>query len=145
MKQTYSRYFPNRLKNSHWEFIKFVISGGLSALLEMFLLILFVEHFKIGYLIANSISFIVTNIFNYLLSRYWVFGKSDRIIHIEASLFFTIVGIGLTINQLIMWYFVDVLHYNYKFSKVIAMILVVAWNFIGKKFFVFKSVKFKHA
>ncbi len=145
MKAIYEQFYQNKRKLFNHVFLKFVISGILSAALEMFLLIILVEHFHINYLIANSISFIVTNLFNYVLSRYWVFEKSNRTLHVEASLFLIVTLSGLMVNQLIMWLLVGKLGYNYKISKVLAIVAVVVLNFFGKKILVFSNTKKVHA
>ncbi len=121
------------------DFLKFIISGVLSVIIEFFILILLVETFKVNYLVANTLSFIITNIFNYLLSRLWVFGKSNRRIRYELLLFFSTTSIGLIINQIVMWLMVDNYHFNYKLAKLLAIIIVVLWNFWSKKFLVFTN------
>jgi len=121
------------------DFLKFIISGVLSVCIEFFILIVLVESFHVNYLIANTVSFIITNIFNYLLSRLWVFGKSDRRIRYELLLFFSTTTVGLLINQLIMWLMVDVYVVNYKMAKLAAIVIVVLWNFWSKKFLVFTN------
>jgi putative flippase GtrA len=140
MKKTYNQFYLSCLKLKNSVLLKFMVAGGASVVLEMLLLIVMVEKFKIYYLYANGISFILTNIFNYLLSRYWVFGKSGKVVRVEASLFLFVTSLGLIINQIIMWGMADRMHYNYKIAKVVAILTVIVWNFFGKKFLVFSSV-----
>jgi putative flippase GtrA len=146
MKKIYDQFYLNCTTPKNLRLFRFVVAGGLSALLEMFLLIILVEKAHLNYLIANCISFILTNIFNYLLSRHWVFGKSDKVIKVEASLFLFVASFGLALNQIIMWCLTDLLNYNYKIAKLVAILAVVIWNFYGKKILVFSSsTKKEHA
>ena len=139
MKKIYALYSQiNQLLFTN-DFIKFIISGILSVILEFFILILLVERFRISILISNSIAFIITNIFNYILSRIWVFGKSHRRIRHEVLLFFATAAIGLAINQGIMKIIVDIYIINYKLAKLVAVVLVVVWNFLTKKYLVFST------
>ena len=121
------------------DFIKFIVSGVLSVILEFYILIALVEKIGLTILISNSIAFIITNIFNYILSRIWVFGKSHRRIRHEILLFFATAAVGLTMNQIIMKVFVDSYHIHYKIVKLIAILIVVVWNFLTKKFLVFST------
>ncbi len=119
------------------DFLKFVIAGILSVMLEFFILIVLVEKFDVNYLAANTVSFLITNIFNYLLSRFWVFGKSHRRIRYEILLFFSTTSVGLLINQGVMWVLVSHYQVYYKIAKLFAIVIVVIWNFWSKKFLVF--------
>lgn len=146
MRELYCRFTFYSSKPSFFVFLKFAIAGVLSAVIELVLLIVLVEKAKVNYLISNSIAFIITNMVNYLLSRFWVFGKSDKIISVEATLFFIVASMGLLINQIIMWYLTGTQNLDYRYSKMVAIVVVVAWNFTGRKFFVFTSLlKNKHA
>ncbi|MFP5041428.1 GtrA family protein [Parasediminibacterium sp. JCM 36343] len=139
MKKIYALYYQVSQLVLQPDFLKFIFSGLLSVAIEFFLLIILVEKFKLSVFISNSIAFIITNIFNYLLSRLWVFGKSHRRIRHEVFLFFSTTAVGLLINQAIMWCLVDAYHLNYKVAKLFAIVLVVIWNFWSKKFLVFST------
>ncbi|MER2147418.1 MAG: GtrA family protein [Aerococcus urinaeequi] len=41
--------------------------------------------------------------------------------------------IGLGLNQVFMWFFVEITVLHYIIAKVLATILVMAWNFISRK------------
>ena len=139
MNRIYALYLQiNKLVFNN-DFIKFVITGVLSVIIEFFILILLVERFKISILISNSIAFIITNIFNYILSRIWVFGKSHRRIRHEVLLFFGTGAVGLILNQFIMKTLVDLYHIDYKIAKLVAIVIVVFWNFVTKKYLVFST------
>jgi len=99
MKKIWSQFYLNSSKLVNSTFFRFAVSGAVSAGFEMASLILMVERLHIHLYIANVIAFTVTNVLNYLLSRYWVFEKSNKRVHVEASLFFIVTGIGLAINQ----------------------------------------------
>ncbi|MFY0599362.1 MAG: GtrA family protein [Cyclobacteriaceae bacterium] len=118
--------------------IKFGIAGGISAILETIMLVVLVEKVGLEYLTSNAIAFIFTNIFNYLLSRYWVFESSYEKYGEEIILFYIIVGVGLLINQFIMFVLVEHIMLDYKLSKLVAIAVTVLWNYFGKKKLVFK-------
>ena len=139
MKKIYARYLQVKEVLLAPDFIKFVIAGLLSVMIEYAVLILFVEKIHLNILFSNSISFVTASTFNYIISRMWVFGKSNKRIRHELFLFFATGCIGLVINQSIMWVLVDKYQLNYKIAKLFAILVVVVWNFLTKKFLVFSD------
>ncbi len=139
MKKIYARYLQVKKLLFAPDFIKFVIAGILSVIIEYAILILFVEKIHLNVLFSNSVSFVFAATFNYIISRMWVFGKSNKRIRHELFLFFATGCVGLIINQSIMWVLVDSYHINYKLAKLFAIITVVVWNFLTKKFLVFSD------
>ncbi|MBA4146172.1 MAG: GtrA family protein, partial [Cytophaga sp.] len=86
---------------------------------------------------SNLIAFVITNIVNYILSRLWVFEKSGRKKRVELVWFSLFLSISLLLSQALMWIGVDYLHLDYKITKLISIVIVVAWNFLTRKHFVF--------
>jgi putative flippase GtrA len=117
---------------------RFLVIGGFSAILEIVLLVLLVEWIGLGYLLSNSIAFLVVNMINFLLSKYWVFETGNRKKGIEIGLFYFVVLVGLALNQAVMFILVEFMTFDYKISKVAAILLTVIWNYFGKKNLVFK-------
>jgi len=139
MKKIYARYLQVKQGLLAPDFIRFVIAGVLSVLIEYAVLITFVEKIHLNVLFSNSVSFVSATTFNYIISRLWVFGKSNKRIRHELFLFFATGCVGLVINQSIMWVLVDRYLLNYKIAKLFAIIVVVFWNFLTKKFLVFSD------
>jgi putative flippase GtrA len=130
----------NRLKyflDQIW--FRFLVIGGFSALLEIVLLVFLVEWIGLGYLLSNSIAFLVVNMINFLLSKYWVFAAGTRKKGVEIGLFYFVVLIGLALNQAVMFILVEFMSFDYKISKVAAILVTVIWNYFGKKNLVFKA------
>jgi putative flippase GtrA len=124
---------------SLYQFGRFLIVGVTSAALEMLLLIALVERFYWSYLYANILAFLITNILNYTLSRGWVFTSDNNKIAREFFVFMIFVSVGLAINQLFLWLFVEYGQLDYKISKMLAILFTVTWNFLTRRHFVFKS------
>ena len=118
---------------------RFAVVGALSAFLETGLLIFFVEIAGISYLWGNGVAFLITNLFNFILSRTWVFERGSKAIHNQAILFYIIVLVGLGFNQAIMYLLVEYATMDYRIAKIVALIVVVFWNFFGKKKLVFEN------
>lgn len=132
-----SHFIRNTTKH---RFIRYAIVGVFSAALELGILISLVEVFKMTYLRANVIAFSIVVIVNYILSRKWVFQSKENKKRIEFPVFMFFVGCGFLINQATLWYFVSQVGIHYEIAKIIAIGLVVIWNFFTRKFFIFKKI-----
>ena len=131
-----------KLSDKHKKIIKqlfrFGIVGGLAFLIDYGLLFLLTEVFNIHYLISSVISFIVSLVFNYILSIKWVFDVTKKQTYKEIIIFIILSVIGLGINQLIMYIGVDIFEIYYMLVKIGATIIVMIWNFITRKIFIEK-------
>ncbi|WP_250632373.1 GtrA family protein [Rhodoflexus caldus] len=131
-------YYSNEL---YRQVLRFGIVGVLSAAGEFGLLILLVEKFGLGYMQANFIAFCFVVIANYIASRLWIFGAGSFSKGVEFVSFFVVVLIGLGINQLSMYFWVESFALDYRIAKILALALVIIWNFLAKKYFVFRRRK----
>ncbi len=120
------------------------------------------------FLIANIISVFVAMINSFVLNKKWTFQSEGGNIYLEIIKFFITTIIGMfVINQIIFnsFYYgfpsisslvVSVVHFlnlnnifsdNFiilNFSKSIATVASLIWNFLGYKFFVFKPKTINH-
>ena len=102
-------------------------------------MIVLTEFCGINYLISSGISFVVSVIYNYILSVHWVFdvdknGNKKK----EFVVFILLSVIGLGLNQLLMWIFVSKVHVFYMLSKIFVTAIVMIYNFVTRKFFLEK-------
>jgi len=128
---------PEETSTSHsnrgHEMFRFAISGGVCFLVEYGCLIVLKEFFVVHYLIAAGIGFVLSVALNYLMCVRWVFPEAQDKGHKAKLLFFVTSLIGLVLNQLFMWAFVDGLGIYYLLAKVITTVLVMVWNYITKR------------
>lgn len=133
----------NRLK----EVIRFILTGGISFLIEYAALIVLKEWLHIPVVAATPIAFLISVVFNYLLCVKWVFDGAEGGSR-SAQLGFVITSvIGLFLNWAIMWALTalfgeDTLLFAlfgvevkvYMLNKVIATGLVMVWNYFTKRY-----------
>ena len=85
------------------------------------------------------------NVVNYLLTVGWVFStekrKMEKHVFLEIVVFVLISLFGMGLNELLMYVFVGLLAIQEMVSKVAAAIIVLLYNFIARKFILFKSGK----
>lgn len=118
------------------QLIKFGIVGGIAFVIDYGLLYICTEWFGIYYFISAIISFSVSVIFNYVASILWVFDvdkNKSKTTNFIVFIALSIVGLG--INQIIMWYGVEILHIYYMIVKLVATVIVMIFNFITRKIF----------
>lgn len=116
-----------------YEFLRFGVSGLLSFVIDYSILVLLTDEFKIYYLTSSSISFLISVIFNYFICVKWVFKGSKKQTLMSVLIFIIISLIGLLLNQLLMWFSVEILLVSYKLAKIIATLLVIIWNYFMKR------------
>lgn len=125
------------LKN---QIIRFAIVGGFTAAIDYIILYLLVEYYDINYLLSTAIGFFVGSSINYILSIIYVFeGGRFRAKGIEFTVFIIFTALGLLLNHLIMWLGVDKIQSSYLLIKIVSLILVTLFNFLTKKYLVFKN------
>lgn len=126
----------------HKEVLLYLLFGGLSFFLNIFLFIGIDRAFGINELINNIICWIVSVLFQYFTNRTWVFdgytnGTIDLIKQI-ASFFggriFTLIVEEIIIAIFIMW-----LGLNSAAVKLGAQVVVIVLNYIISKLVVFKK------
>jgi putative flippase GtrA len=120
------------------QFIRFAVAGAISAAVEIGCLYALVKYAQLHYLLANTIAFLLANVVNYVFSRYWVYGQSKYVMKLEIAGFIATSGIGLLINQAILFLFYSKLGFKLILSKIVAIAITVVWNFFSKKHLVFK-------
>lgn len=134
------------------QFLRGIFVGGACVILDMFTLGFLVEyigdhhlqifkeqHFTTYVLVANAIAFIFGTTLNYILSILWIFTKQSAYSRKKEFIIYTFIGIiGLALNSLFMFIFIDMFEIFYMTSKIITIILVYAWNFFSRKYIIFK-------
>lgn len=121
------------------EIFKFALAGALCACLEFITFNVLIDVFNIRYLISNVISVVLAISVNYLLSRAFVFKKSkySRKKELLSFVFFSVLA--LLLNQFILWMLVEIIKFDVRICKAIAIGLVAFFNYITKKHVVFRA------
>ena len=135
--KTFLREKPDSLIG---QLFRYAIVGGISFVVDYGSLWLLTEKAGLPYLWSAAIAFILGLICNYLLSTAWVFGESRIKNAWGEFLAFAIIGvIGLGLNELIMYACTDGLGFHYMLSKIVSTGIVFFWNFLARRFLVFKT------
>jgi putative flippase GtrA len=118
-------------------FIKFIGIGGISTFLQYGLLILFVEMSGFKPVFASLLSYFMSAIFNYFANYYITFQSGAK--HSKSlNKFALIVCVGLILSGCLMNIFTEWLNVYYVVAQIITTLIVLIWNFISQKIWVFK-------
>ncbi len=128
------KVFLGKTNNFFIQFFRYFFVGGTATIFDILSFYILVEFFSWHYLFANSTSFLIGLSINYSLSLLWVF-KRNKLSHKINFLIFAIIGlIGLGFNNLIIWLLVEQTGFWYIYSKLVSTALVLAWNFLARRF-----------
>lgn len=113
--------------------------GGIAFIADAGLLWL-VSLTGLHYLICAVFGFILGVFVNYVLSVRFVFkekasmGKTG-----EVTVYFIVGVIGLGLTAAFMWFFTEITGLHFMVSKCITTVLVYAWNFSSRKYFLYRK------
>lgn len=123
------------------QFIKFCIVGVLNTAIDTLAYIFFTRIFGIFYLLANIFAFVISSTNSYYLNRIFTFKSAQDKKKLEYSKFISVLLVGLVIAEIVLFICVHFFNLNDIVGKLIAIAIVLFWNFFGSKFFVFKIRK----
>lgn len=116
--------------------MKFGVVGGIAFIIDYICLIISKEIFGLSVLLSAAIAFIISVIFNYVLSIKWVFNVNKEIDQKKNFIIFIVLSIiGLILTEIIMWFGTDIIKISYLIVKIFATAIVMVFNFITRKIF----------
>ncbi len=119
------------------QFIKFGIVGVANTLISLLTYYILV-YFKINYIIANTIGFIVSVINAYYWNNKFVFKKSDSSNFKAIIKTFISYGTTFVLSTILLIVMVDYLEISEIIAPIINLIITIPLNFLLNKFWTFK-------
>jgi putative flippase GtrA len=126
--------------------MRFCIVGGSAFLVDFGVLVLLnnilPELNGLRLYVATASGFIAGLTFNYILSVRFVFisarnsrvGRSFR----DFIIFTLVSAVGFGLTELGMYIGTELIHMHYALVKIVVTGIVLMWNYIGRKIFIFK-------
>ncbi len=125
-----------KTENLFVQIFKFGIVGVIATLIDFAFLYLFREFCHFPVIVANTLSFCISVVYNYIASVKWVFDvNKEKDAKKQFVTFIIFSVIGLLINDAIVWVSTEKLAIYYMLAKIIATIIVMIFNFITRKLF----------
>jgi putative flippase GtrA len=119
------------------QFAWYLVVGGLGVLLDLAIFVLLLAA-GVAVLWASAIGFITGAVANYFLSTWLAFrrGRFGRPMEIGAFVVVVLVGLGFT--TALMYMLTSWVRLPGIPAKLLTIAIVMTWNFLGRRFFVFK-------
>lgn len=141
------------------EIARFVIVGGLATIIDMFVMGVVLYLFDsslypkfynvwigggdpstIATVVGTGLGFTISLVFNYILSVIFVYEDKGNSKSVKgATLFVVLSVIGLLINMGGMWLGYDICGINEWITKIIMTLVVLVYNYVTRKIFIFKK------
>jgi putative flippase GtrA len=135
----FHRLFIRKSDQLSVHLLRAIFSSNVAFALDFGLLVLLTEVVHLHYLVSNIIAFMTGTSLLYVLSVYWVFNRrAIQSKHLEYWLFILIGVVGVGFNELFIWIFTEKVHIYYLYSKIIAGSIVFFWNFLSRRYILFK-------
>ena len=120
------------------KFIRYIIIGGSTFLLDIGLLYGLTEILGLYYLFSATSAWIIATAVNYLLNKFWSFKSSSP--HFYSSIKYAfLLGWNYFVMIAAMYIFVDRFGFYYIYVKIFIMTVIVCWNFFIYKNYVYKD------
>jgi putative flippase GtrA len=125
----------------HARILKFLISGGTAAVVDLGLLYLFTDVLHVWYLFSAAIAFIAAFVVSFSLQKFWTFDNHDLdVMHTQLAMYLVLALIGLGINTVSMYGLVDHAGLHYIGAQILTSAIIAIGNFFAYKHFIFTSV-----
>lgn len=129
-------------KFTKYTIVRYVISGTTSASVNLFVLYLFNTVIGLFYLTASIIAFCVAFFVSLGLHKFWTFkDHSLEGAHKQGAIYLLTSLFGLSLNTMLMYIFVSLLHIWVLVAQIFAGLLVASFTFFISKHIVFKNGK----
>ena len=125
-------------KNNTKQLILYLIVGGIATVVEWVLFYILNTPLRINYLFATALAFVISTFSNWLAGRLIMFKPSGKLWVELVQIYLTSIA-GLLMNLIIMWLAVELLSITELASKMLATVLVFSWNFLIRKFVIYKG------
>lgn len=113
--------------------------GGCAFVADWFTLFL-LGLVSVHYLLAAPVGFVVGLLVNFLLAKLIVFKEDAKVDKKTEFIIYTLIGVvGLLFTEGLMFVFTEWLKFHPLISKVFAAGIVLIWNYVAKKFILYKK------
>ncbi|MEQ9423703.1 MAG: GtrA family protein [Cyclobacteriaceae bacterium] len=125
--------------NTVTSFFRYNLVAILATGIDFIVLIVLTEIAGLWYLASTVLAAIAGAITAFVLGRYWVFVSTESKYYHQAFRYFLVASGSVVLNSLGVYFFTDIVEFQYIISKTISAILVgVGYNYTLSRFFVFK-------
>lgn len=135
-----SALFKDPSDNPWVGLFRYCFAGGVAFLID-FGCYFFLSWIGIHYLVSGLIAFSLSFLVNFFISRRLIFQQKNasQKIASEVASVLVIALIGLLTTEILLVVCVHFMRLGYLISKVIVSVVVLLWNYLGRRYFVYRN------
>ena len=116
---------------------RYILSGGTAAIVDLAILFTLNTIFGIYYLISAALAYLGAFFVSFTLQKFWTFKSDSREnMHIQIAAYMSISITGLLINTILMYIFVEMVHFTVIISQIFSGAIVACFTFfLSRKLF----------
>jgi len=124
----------------HAMIVRYVISGGTAALVDLLLLYLATEVFGVWYLSSAVFAFTIAFIVSFLLQKFWAFrDKRTDGMHGQLLIYLCVLIFNMLINTSFIYFLVEHGNQHYLIAQIISGAIIALWSFFIYRFLIFRE------
>jgi len=120
-------------------FCKYALIGSTAFFIDLLLLTLLTEFFKVNYIIAVPSAFLFATSLHYLVSRFWVFPETTRRAGTGWVLFIVVISSSLLLVSGGVWLLVEMVSVPVLIARIFVAPLVGFWSFFINSLVTFRT------
>ncbi|MBE6847139.1 MAG: GtrA family protein [Ruminococcus sp.] len=142
MQGRFRALFLEQTNNIWIQLLRYGFVGGLAFLVDFGTLALLHHGLDMNLYLATALAFCAGLCANYLLSKWAVFQQKAKQGKLVEFITYGVIGvIGLGLTELLIWLLSDRLDIAPLLAKGIAAVLVLLWNFLARRFVLYRPEK----
>jgi putative flippase GtrA len=132
------RLLVDKAESKLVQFLRYAVVSGVSLGVDFGLLYIGTEFVGLHYLASAIVSYSLGLVVNYLLSVLWAFPHSRFKSRALEFVIFVVIGVaGMGLNEVLLWFFTDIVMLHYLVSRSITAAFGYAWKFVLRKVVLF--------
>jgi len=120
-------------------FFKYCIVGTSGTFVDFASLYVMVEYMGVNVYVGATLAFLFAVVNNFTFNKIWTFKNKAKTYRKLFIKFLIVSCVGLLITLSFMFFFVNILGIWYMLAKILTAPFVLTWNFLGNKYWTFKS------
>lgn len=121
------------------QLLRYIFAAGLLFSIDIILFYLLADTLNLNYIAVNSCIFILGSIANYVLSYKWVFLEGNINSHFRnIKVLLLVIFFSLLLSNIQLYAYIEILDIEKLDAKLLSSVIVFAWNFMARKYFVFR-------
>lgn len=112
------------------QIFKFLVAGGITVVLYYAMMYVFIEHYKMWYVMSAAVAFAFNNVLNFILMKLWAFKKRGGDLKKETLRYTALAIFSVIANCLLLYVFVDFGKLHYIPAQIIVTCILTIISFL---------------